>query len=219
MQATGNRIALARHRETYLVSVQDSVISRKLYFSGEYDFEKFLLTLSLLGWRRMRHLVDVGANLGSICIPAVARGYASSAVAIEPDPSNFCLLECNVRLNGLTASIATRQVAATSKSGAVELTLSQENLGDHRVLGSSGVFHGDRATVAVDGLALDDLVEELSPATDLVWMDIQGHELHALAGAERIMAAGVPILMEFWPFGMKEQDSLSQISPLANNYR
>ena len=56
-------------------------------------------------------MVDVGANIGPICIPAVTRGYVQQAVAVEPNPDNCRLLRVNVALNGLHNKIAVEECA------------------------------------------------------------------------------------------------------------
>src|SRR5256712_7596936 len=45
-------------------------------------------------------VVDVGAHIGRYALRAATK--ASKVIAIEPDPSNFILLEQNVRLNGFS---------------------------------------------------------------------------------------------------------------------
>src|SRR2546425_5251818 len=45
-------------------------------------------------------VVDVGAHIGRYALRAATK--ASQVIAVEPDPSNFSLLERNVRLNGFS---------------------------------------------------------------------------------------------------------------------
>src|SRR2546425_12491088 len=45
-------------------------------------------------------VVDVGAHLGRYALRAATK--ASKVIAVEPDPSNFSLLERNVRMNGFS---------------------------------------------------------------------------------------------------------------------
>ncbi len=44
--------------------------------------------VSLLGRRGLTSLIDIGANIGTICIPAVKCGLFDRAIAIEPEPLN-----------------------------------------------------------------------------------------------------------------------------------
>jgi len=44
--------------------------------------------------------------------------------------------------------------------------------------------------------------EMLKDPRNVVWMDVQGYEGHVLAGAPELIAAGVPVELEFWPYGL-----------------
>src|SRR5262249_34342132 len=56
--------------EKFVVQANDKFISRGLYADGEFDLDKLATVLRISG-RNFKVLVDVGANIGSICIPAV----------------------------------------------------------------------------------------------------------------------------------------------------
>jgi hypothetical protein len=65
-------------------------------------------------------LVDVGANIGMICIAMLKRGYFREAIAIEPDPRNFELLKRNIKQNGLEGRIRVAAFAVSDESADVE---------------------------------------------------------------------------------------------------
>ena len=108
----------------------DRIIGRSLYWRGDFDFQKFEAANRLLRehWvvgpdAPLPVLIDVGANVGSICIPAVKRELVNRCIAIEPDPENFRLLKVNAALNGVDDRIDTRQMAVGATSDRVSVLL------------------------------------------------------------------------------------------------
>src|SRR3989475_9321293 len=65
-------------------------------------------------------VVDVGAHIGRYALRAATR--ASRVIAVEPDPSNFILLEQNVRLNGFSNVVLVPH-ALSSRAGTRALWL------------------------------------------------------------------------------------------------
>jgi len=191
--------------------------ARTLYVQREW--ESHLIARSMDYLRRERHvgkpgadvLIDVGANVGMICIGMLRRDFFREALAIEPDESNFALLTRNIEQNGLQARIRPFRCAITDQSGDVELEIAKENFGDHRVRASRSLERAlmseeGRATVRVPARTLDDLVTKgasLDPARiGLVWADIQGFEGYMLRGASATLSHGAPVLSEVWPYGI-----------------
>ena len=169
-------------------------------------------------------LVDVGANLGMICIAMLKRGYFREAIAIEPDPRNFALLKRNIEQNGLSGRIRPFQFAVTDEAGEVELELSDVNFGDHRVRAAPAsaptkMGEEDRDIVRVPARRLDDLLRTEARADPgrigLVWVDIQGHEGRLFRGARETLGHGMPVISEFWPYGIRrsglERDAYAEI--------
>ena len=212
--------------EVFVVHAGDEWIGRGLFVSGEFDFDKFAAAFEALvklrPGSRPKVLIDVGANIGSICIPAVVRGYVERAVAIEPDPQNSRLLRANIALNGLEGKIRTAETAAGPQDGAfLELELSGENLGDHRirVSGEDGALdEANRQVVQVPSATLDSICRTEAGDDVLVWMDVQGFEGIALAGAKDFLARRVPMVLEFCPYLMVRARSFSALKQSLAGY-
>ncbi|GAB1594492.1 FkbM family methyltransferase [Lysobacter claricitrinus] len=189
---------IAGTNEHYVVSTKDKVIGRELFLRGEFDFDKLRVALALLereSRARPTHLVDVGANVGSIVIPAVVRGAFQTATAIEPHPQNLRLLRANLALNAVDDRVRALGVAVGDVAAST-LTLEESafNSGRHSVATRG---------IAVEAVRLDDL--DLPTHRSLLWMDIEGYEGHALRGAPRLLQAGTPVVAEFNPAFLGDQ--------------
>lgn len=178
--------------EHFVVATADKVIGRELFLHGEFDFAKLQTALAIIereGLPRPQHLIDVGANIGTIVIPALARGLMQSATAIEPHPTNLRLLRANLALNGLSERVRVLAQAVGAESGAsLFLTESSSNSGNHSI---------GRTGLPIPSSRLDDV--ECPRDGALLWMDIEGYEGHALRGAPNLLAAGIPVVCEFNP--------------------
>lgn len=147
-------------------------------------------------------VVDVGANIGYYTLLCARRaGPAGQIYAFEPEPENFSLLQQNVRRNGYR-NVQMENAAVSSATGSLKLFVSEENHGDHRVYASE---NDSRRHVSIRAVRLDDYFADDLPLIDLLKMDIQGAEGHALGGMKTLLQCRPPraILTEFWPLGLR----------------
>ena len=212
----------------FIVDPWDNVIACQLYTAREYETAimhqaaAWLIRLGLPRDLRTGTIVDVGANVGMIAIGMLRLGLATRAIAVEPDPRNFRLLERNVRLNGMADRIACHRVAATDRKTDLTLALSADNAGDHHVIGGS-VAEDEQRTVRVGGLPLDDIVSDAARDVALLWLDVQGHEAQAIQGAQGLICQGVPVVTEVWPYavrrsGLTREDYCATIARFFRSY-
>jgi FkbM family methyltransferase len=145
-------------------------------------------------------VADVGANIGiyseflSRCV-----GPTGLVHSFEPSPDNFRRLSAathdlsNVRLT---------QAVVGERSGECKLYVSDKLNVDHRAYKADG---DSRRAVPTDMVALDDYFKT-GQRVDLIKMDIQGYELHALRGAQRVLQENrdINLLLEFWPAGLEQ---------------
>ncbi len=168
-------------------------------------------------------ILEVGANIGTETVSFLLRHGVEHVVAIEPDPENVRFLRANAVLNGIQDRVTVYEVALSDIDGTVFLEHSEGNWGDHRVRVSNPVgpdFYGEtsRVTSKIPARRLDSLVEEGAidaDEIDLIWMDAQGHEGHILDGCERLASSGVPIVTEYWPYGLRRAGALERFHQLV----
>jgi FkbM family methyltransferase len=145
-------------------------------------------------------VVDAGANIG-IYSEFLSRsvGPTGAVHSFEPSPDNFKRLHAATRK---LSNVRLSQAAVGEHSGKSELYLSDKLNVDHRSYRAAG---DSRRTLPIEIVALDDYFKP-GERVDLIKMDIQGYELHALRGANRLLKDNpdIKLLVEFWPYGLKQ---------------
>jgi FkbM family methyltransferase len=168
-------------------------------------------------------VLEVGANIGTETVSMLVRHGVERVVAVEPDPENVRFLRANLALNGVQDRVKIHQMALSDADGTLTLEYSEKNWGDHRIRvpapsGPDLLNEGQRVAVEIPAHTLDSLADagEIDlDDIDLVWMDAQGHEAHILAGAELLAAAGIPIVTEYWPYGLRRVGALDRFHALV----
>lgn len=202
---------------SFLVSTSDRVVGRKLFVSrARGEMGVLRAALAILGAAGIdpragdAAFVDVGANIGTTLIPALRRHKFAAGVAFEPEPGNYRLLSLNLALNDLDGRVRAHEVAVSDHEGSAQLTVDPRNSGNHRLGG--GADDGEQVTVRVTSLDALAAAGDLDvAAAGLLWIDAQGHEPSVLAGASRLLDAGVPVVLELWPAGLEEAGSLERL--------
>jgi FkbM family methyltransferase len=200
----------------FTFSSKDQEIGRQLFLKKTFDHDKveralrLLADLGYLAKGKSGYLLDVGANVGTVCIPLVRGGTFAHALAFEAEPRNYSFLVKNIKNNHVSKAIRAFNYALSSSEGFVDVELSSRNYGDHRVRAPQPLLSGTeqfvestRKVIQVRACRLDDVLSSVGVEPKdlaLLWMDVQGHEKHVLEGAEAVLRFGTPVIAEFWPY-------------------
>ncbi len=142
-------------------------------------------------------VLDIGANIGyyTLLLSKLV-GSEGKVYAFEPAPETYQLLKKNVRENrgNTLGQIYLNEVAASDHAGIGKLFINEYNKGNNRLYGSEKL-----RSVPIKLARIDDIVPK-HQRIDFIKMDIEGAEVLALRGMQRMIERDKPtIIMEFWP--------------------
>jgi FkbM family methyltransferase len=145
-------------------------------------------------------LLDVGAHVGRWSLRLAAK--ASKVIAVEPNPDTAAVLRYHIGLNQVT-NVTVIEAAAWDEPARLRL----EDPNRKVTGGSTRVLAAEDGTV--DALPLDAVLED-EDRIDLVKLDVEGADLHALAGMAGTLARLWPVLFieDHSIYGYYERDDL-----------
>ena len=135
--------------------------------------------------------IDVGANIGTFTL-MIAK-YFKKVLAFEFNPKPFQCLIKNMIDNGYT-HVECRQIGLSYRMGFYTTDTEVNNIGATKILiDSFSLEHnGEENCFEVD--CLDNQIDE-NDKVELMKLDIEGHELYALQGAEKIITKQKPVIV------------------------
>ena len=136
-------------------------------------------------------VLDIGANVGIYALPWAAISTGVTVHCFEPNPAVRARLARNVALNRLGSRVRLHPEALSDRAGTATLYGS-----DDMSSLNQGVYSGRQAApVEVPLARLDDVLVEEGPPISLMKIDVQGHELEVLRGAETLISRHRPALI------------------------
>jgi FkbM family methyltransferase len=172
-------------------------IQRQIYFFGAYEPIESYIVHHLIEPGMI--VIDAGANVGQYTLVAAQRvGFSGQVHAFEPVPGNLELLERHVGINRFADRVKTNACALWDDECNLSLNLGSDDLDENATNYSVSGQGAIARSVESRAVRLDDYVRLNNlDRLDLIKMDIEGAELHALRGARGVLEAYRPtILME-----------------------
>jgi len=190
------------------------VNGHKLYVSNSFDcqteslvkkgvYEEFNTKFIKKNVREGDVVLDIGANIGYftlICASLV--GKTGKVFAFEPEPKNFEILKKNVTENGYD-NVILENMALSNRKGIVDLYLSDESTGMHRIYSSK--LTSDKH-IKVNVTTLDEYFQEQIPNIAFIKLDVEGSEFGVLQGMKSILNKNrqLKMILEYFPDSIKE---------------
>jgi FkbM family methyltransferase len=185
-----------------IVDPRDFGVSSSLLTWGAYDWASVSWLLPLVNPES--RIIFAGAHLGALLVPIALQSGARSIAAFEPAPRNHRLLKLNLALNGLT-DVVVHQQAVGDSEGSIRFTQNTINTGNSRI--------SQTGEVVVPVTTLDSALQPaIWPHTDLLVMDTEGFEVHAMRGAQRCLSQTRYFYVEYAP-----NNSLSRAAALRSS--
>ena len=197
----------------FAVDPADLEVGAKLREKGEYGISEINQISQLID--SQSSVLIVGAHIGSLAIP-IAK-ICSELVAIEANPSNFKLLQTNLKLNN-TSNITIHNIAASNKKETIKFQLNKVNSGGSKRVPINNHYmytYDNPEVIDVEAYSLDNYLS--NNKFDLVLIDIEGSEYFAMQGMTDILSQTKNLIVEFLPHhisnvaGVKLTDFLDNI--------
>jgi FkbM family methyltransferase len=183
------------HGVKFLIDPNDRVMAPNLIIYRQWEDDLSRLFLNNLDPSSV--VVDVGANFGYFtCLAAnrIGNSGAGQVFALEPNPRLVALLRDNCRINWSMAPVHILPVAAGADKCRAVISIPADGAANATLSDLSG----DCDKVEIDVVALDEALPE-GLAVNLLKIDVEGHELAVLRGAEKVIRRSPsPVIVMEW---------------------
>jgi hypothetical protein len=202
----------------FLLLKEDRFISRSTFVNGAYDY--YLVEKSLRYLKKSfikETFIDIGANIGTVCIPTIFNNLFKNSLAIEPITEIFRTLKVNVLMNNLENKIQCLNYCIFSKNNIpISFKKNINNFGDTR-FGYKSKYNNLFPSKNVK--CLDYFLKTVNPNRSLIKIDVQGAETDVLLGAKNFLSYSPPIILEFEPYYMGDKNYEIIYKIIVKNYR
>lgn len=190
----------------------ENYVDRRIWIEGIYEPQQIETMLRYARENAPDVFLDVGANIGLYSCIVGKNTNIGEIHAFECDPRNVAFLKTHLHMNGLCRRAQMHDMAVGDSEGSVELYLAADTSTGKSSVVAPSTSH--RETLTVPQQPIDNLLD-IRNKTVLMKIDVEGYELSALRGMQRLLSDNRCILqIEIFP-GSTMQETHSYLRDLG----
>lgn len=187
----------------YMPNYPKCIVQRYIYDEGDF-YENWTLNRISKQIPENAIILDIGANIGNHSMYWVSQSNAKQVYAFEPVKYTFDILQKNVELNHFEDKIKTFNIGLSDRNGNAEISNWNETN-----LGGTSIKQAESGSIPIR--KLDD-VELDTDRIDFIKIDVEGHEIFMLNGAEKTIKKYKPIIF------IETFDNLNEVKNILASY-
>ena len=137
--------------------------------------------------------LDIGANIGNHSI--FFSNFFEKVYAFEPNPLTYEILKINSNYVCERKNISTYNYGLSNKKEKVYFRLNPSNIGGSRIISNEEYYLNNKRTTEIDVVCADELDDLKNINIGLIKIDVEGHEIKTLKGAEELIKKNKPIIL------------------------
>lgn len=183
-------IVTGKHGIKYRLPNLKENIGFEIFFDGIYEAEYVKYFCSTLPAKSV--FLDLGANIGSICIPLAKLRPDITIIAVEASPRVFSYLRDNIELNGCTNIFPENLALSSMDDQQLPFYSPMEKFGK----GSLSAVFTDKAEY-VRTITLDTLTKKYDlRKVDFIKIDVEGYKRVVFEGGDHLLSSpDAPIIL------------------------
>lgn len=192
------KIDYGRFGSFRMVNRGADTIASRAYFTGALNYESATAKCLTALFLDSKCFYDVGANTGICTLMAAKHPNLSEIHSFEPVSYVASYLERNIERNGAKHAKAHR-MALARQTGEIQFQIPQNPivlpLGSSEMGSTKGFDESGVEVIGVQGIALDDFVENGGMAPDVIKIDTETTESEVIAGGAKTIKRFRPALV------------------------
>ena len=169
----------------YHVGPNDGLGAR-LFWQKWEDWEPYVIPQFARFALHARRVLDVGAHTGIYSLFACALNPSVETLSFEPLPLGYEAIHANLQLNQFTERCRVFHSAVSDHNGRARFHIAEDT--------TMSSLTDSEGELEVSVITLDSVVP-LDGNTDLVKIDVEGHEYKALMGMREVMSDSKPTVL------------------------